>query len=375
MQHYTSLPWRMAKKLAVFGAWLAFVAGLSTIPARAGITYSCAANVDTAQAGTCAYLNSTVAGLYASAFSNANANIYIQMGSTGLGESTTGFYNTLSYSTYLTDLTTNSVASGDPIQVAAVSALNTYDTTAYGTDSVVITSALGEALGVQDADLVGTTAGGSPCTIGTGGCYNGIITVTSNTSILYWNQEVGSQTSSEYDFYSVVEHETDEVLGTASCMSTTSGTGLLTDPCDGDTGDTGTPSAVDLFRYNSSGHLALNGSYIGLSSAPAGAYFSYNGGSTNGVPGGPVYNTVANGNDYADYVAGPCPGGPYYVQDGTGCPGSHPMINTDGGGEINILNAVGFEDATPEPGAMVLMGGGFAILLGVREYRRRKRAA
>jgi hypothetical protein len=194
---------------------------------------------------------------------------------------------------------------------------------------------------------------------------------------LYWNQEVGSQTSSEYDFYSVVEHESDEVLGTASCIDTQSG-GVLTDPCNTPTGDTGAPSAVDLFRYNSAGNLALNyAACIGTASCSAGAYFSYNGGSTNGAPGGSVYNTVANSNDYADFVSRACPGGPYYVQDGTGCPGSHPMINTDGGAEINILNAVGFElnESTPEPGAMALVGGGFAILFGVKEYRRRKRAA
>ena len=212
MEQYIIAPRRPAKGLAVIGTWLTVVAGLTAIPARATITYTCAANVDAAQAGTCNFLNTTVAGLYASAFSDANANIYVQMGSTGLGESTTGYYNTLSYSTYLADLTANSVASGDSIQVAAVSALNSYDTTAYGSDSVVITSALGEALGVPDQDLFGTT-GSTFCTIGTTGCYNGIITITNNTSILYWNQEGGSETSSEYDFYSVVEHETDEVLG------------------------------------------------------------------------------------------------------------------------------------------------------------------
>ncbi len=375
MEQYIIAPRRPAKGLAVIGTWLTVVAGLTAIPARATITYTCAANVDAAQAGTCNFLNTTVAGLYASAFSDANANIYVQMGSTGLGESTTGYYNTLSYSTYLADLTANSVASGDSIQVAAVSALNSYDTTAYGSDSVVITSALGEALGVPDQDLFGTT-GSTFCTIGTTGCYNGIITITNNTSILYWNQEGGSETSSEYDFYSVVEHETDEVLGTASCISTQSI--HLTDACNGYTADNGAPSAVDLFRYNSAGNLALNyAACIGTGSCPSGAYFSYNGGATNGAPGGPVYNTVANGNDYADFVAGACPGGPYYVQDGTGCPGSNPAINTDGGAEINILNAVGYEltSSTPEPGGMVLVGGAFAILLGVRSYRRRKRTA
>jgi len=358
-------------------------------PAFGGITYVCnttsADDPDTYAAGTCNYLNSTIAGLYSSAFTNANATIYIQMGITGLGSSTSGYYNFVSYSSYAAALAAEDGAG--TVRADALAALSSIDaSSSYDSDSVWVTSALGTALGLPN--MVGTTAGGAACFTGTSGCYNGIITITTPANLssetggtqgLYWDQNGGSQPGNDYDFYSVVEHETDEVLGTASCMDTQGAT--LTDPCDaasGATAGTGTPSAVDLYRYNSSGHLAFNSNCIGVGltatvNCPAGAYFSYNGGATNGNPNGNAYNELANGNDYADFDAYTCGVGPYNVQDGTGCPGSHPWINSDGGAEINILDAVGFniQNPTPEPATVGLIGASL-IGLGVIRYRRRK---
>lgn len=351
-------------------AFLLVLALGQTVPAFAnGITYTCDPSIDATQAGTCAYLNSAIAGIYNSTFSNANADIYIEYGTTALGESTTGFFNDVSYSGYLNALTNN--PNKDTIDVDALGALNSLDTAIYGSGSVEITSALGQALGFSN--MIGTTASGSECfTPGTGGCYNGIITITTPANLssetggsqtLYYRQNGGTQPSSAYDFYSVVEHETDEVLGTASCIVTT--TTPLSDPCPGSAGAS-TPSAVDLFRYSSLGALVPNSV---LSTTP-GAYFSYNGGGTNGAPGA-VYNTLDNGDDYADFVQN-C----QQVQDEAGCLGSRLDINTDGGGEINILNAVGFEEIeiAPEPGTMGMLGFGFTAL-GICAYRRRRSAA
>ena len=61
-----------------------------------GITYTCDASIDAAQPGTCNWLKTVVAGYYNQTFSNANASIYIQMGSSGLGSSTSGFLNLIS---------------------------------------------------------------------------------------------------------------------------------------------------------------------------------------------------------------------------------------------------------------------------------------
>lgn len=355
--------------------FLTVAALCATLPAFGGITYTCDSSIDATQAGTCAYLNGTVAGLYNSTFTNANANIFIQMGITGLGSSTVGYYNDTSYGTYLSDLTANSLASGNAIQGSAVTALNAYDTTPYGSDNVVITSALAGALGITGATgTTGPLAGNNPCTIGTAGCYNGVITVTtlanlssetSGTQTLYWDQTGGTQPGNAYDFYSVVQHETDEVLGTSSCISTQSSS--LSNPCASIFG-AGTPSAVDLFRYSAPGTLVLDSS---LSTTP-GAYFSYNGGTSNGANGA-AYNTLSNGNDYADFVANTCGVGPYNVQDATGCPGSHPWINADGGAEINILNAVGYNLAAPEPATFGLLGASLLALAfaGVRRRARK----
>ncbi len=134
-----------------------------------------------------------------------------------------------------------------------------------------------------------------------------------------------------------------------------------------------------MFRYNSAATLALNGTYAGDDEALAGAYFSYNGGTTNGADGvggtSKVYNTDANGDDYADFVSSsPCQTN-QAIQDAEGCPGEDAglTILNDGGAEINLLNAVGYDIVTPEPGTLGLLGFGFAAL--AIAYRRRVRAS
>jgi hypothetical protein len=340
-----------------------------SVASAGSITYTCDPSVDAASAGTCAYLNTTIAGLYNSTFVNLSADIYIEQGTTSLATSQTA-ENFIPYSAYLSALT--GTASGDAVDTAALAALNGLDTAVYGADNVVVTSALAGALGFTGAG--GLTASGVNCTIGIGpGCYNGIIMVTTPANLasehpgesLYYRQNGGSITSSAYDYYSLVERETDEVLGTISCMATTGG-GVLADHCDAGTGapaGTGTPSAADLFRYNGAGSLALNNALLGLGAAPAGAYFSYNGGLTNAT-GGAVFNTVANSQDYADFTAS-CA----WVQTAPGCLGKSLDITTDGGAEINMLDAVGY-NTTPEPSTLALVGAGLTAA-ALRRYVRR----
>jgi PEP-CTERM motif-containing protein len=339
--------------------WLAAALAFGASLANASLTYTCDPSIDATQAGTCTYLNTTIAGLYNSTFSNANGNIYIEMGITGLGESTSGDLNLISYSTYLADLT--ATASGDAVDTAALASLPSSEPAIYSGGSIDVTSALGEAIGIPDTSLVGITSSGSACfTPGVGSCYNGIITITTPANLLsetgqslYWRQTGGSQPGNSYDFYSVVEHETDEILGTASCISTTGPS--LSDACGGSNA-----SAVDLFRYSGSGTLVF-------SSTTPGAYFSYNGGVANGANGA-VFNTLSDGDDYADFTRN-CQD----VQDETGCVGGSLDITTDGGAEVNILDSVGYNlnQGVPEPGTITLVGAGFGALA---MYRRRSRA-
>ena len=348
--------------------------------ANAGIiSYVCDPSV---AAATCDYLNTTVADAYGSTFTDASASIYIKYGTTGLA-STNSYLNAVPYADYVAALAANS--SKDELQVASLASLGANAAAQYGAGDVGITIALADALGIAgdalNGGLTGTAAGGAACTPGASGCYNAVITVTNNPGTpLYYDNLGGTEPADAYEFYATVEHETDEVLGTSSCIGTQDASGLLTDACDF-FGGTGTPSAVDLYRYNSAGNLAFNNAYVGLAGAPAGAYFSYNGGVTNGVVGvggsPKVYNTLSNGDDYADFVSSsPNCATNQVVQDAEGCPGADAGLNihNDGGGEINILNAVGYDlavTATPEPGTMVLFG---TALVALGAYRRFCRA-
>jgi hypothetical protein len=295
-------------------------------------------------------LNTTVASYYNDTFTNANATIYVQYGNTGLGESQF-YFNFVTYSQY--SAAYSNIVNKSAIQVSAQSALSNYDATPYGSDYVWIQPGIAKALGISaevqggcvgcSLPLLGIQTNGSYCVLGTAGCYDGIITVTNSPKItLYYDDLGGTEPANAYDFYAVVQHETDEILGTPSCISTSN---PLSNSCDGGSGGHGTPSAVDLFRYSSAGNLVLDSS---LSTTP-GAYFSYNGGSANGangIGGSPkYYNTGANGADYADYaLSSPCAPNEA-IQDAYACPGADGglTILNDGGSEINILTAIGYE--------------------------------
>ena len=176
--------------------------------AHATISYTCDPNVGSS---VCTTLNTTIAGLYNSTFTNADATIYIQYGTTGLGESTTGFSNTISYTQYRNALIAE--AGSGLVRADAIASLPVTEPSLYGSADISITSALGTALGLTG--LAGTTAGGIVCTVGSPGCYNGIITITNNPSTPLYYRTGGPEASDAYDYYTTVEHETDEVLGTS----------------------------------------------------------------------------------------------------------------------------------------------------------------
>jgi hypothetical protein len=350
----------------------------SAVPAFAGsINFTCDPSIDgDFRAGVCGYLNGTIANLYNSTFANANASIYIQATTGGLANSTTGYFNLVTYSAYQSALQSESTDAAKAFVPASEPGI-------FGTgDDVSITSSLAEALGITNADhtggfttgIAGTTAAGAFClTPGSGGCYNGIINVNDPLDLFsqtggqgYTYRTLGGSTTgstSNYDFFSVVEHETDEILGTSSCI------GLVGQPLATQNDCLGNPSAVDMFRYSGSGARA----YSSLN--PTNQYFSPDGGVTD--TDGNLYNTSKAGEDWADFSQA-CT----FVQDAEGCPTGNPAtsqfdITTDGPGqtagpEVAILNAVGYDlasTAAPEPGTVVLLGLGL-VALGFATYRR-----
>jgi hypothetical protein len=334
---------------------------------HASITYTCdssiTSNAGQAPGGTCNFLNSSTAGLYNSTFTNANASIYIKLGPVAGGESQF-LLGATSYSNYKTQFL------GESTDTAARATLPASEPDVSG--DVFVTAAEGQALGYDVFTVnFGLMADGTTqCQLGTAGCYNGVITIGGQ---LYFRSGIDS--SSQYDFFSIAQHETDEVLGTASCLtfSVSGSPPAASAPTkDGCTDTNGSGLApTDLYRYSSTGtHAWINAS---SDHANLGAYFSVNGGATSIA----TYNNGPNGGDYGDFTfQSSCASD--LVQDYAALSDCSPDITTDAGTpEIQLLNAVGFNlgsGALPEPASIGLMAAGLAAL-GVAGYRRRKRAA
>ncbi len=336
------------KQLAVLVTILLFGASLAS---AAGITYTCDPSISSAE---CSSLNTTIAAQYAGLFSDANASIYITFGNTGLGSNARAL-NFVSYNTYLSALSANS--SGDAVDTAALASLPATEPSIYSGGNIEVTTALANALNLGTG--AGATSSMGFCNDpGGSGCYDGVITLATPAIVSGRGQSyyygTGTQASNAYNINSVIEHETDEILGTISCISTTGA--ALADGCGGTAA-----SAVDLFRYQAPAVRVF-------ASTTPGAYFSYKGGATNGANGA-TYNTLSNGNDYADFTQN-C----QQVQDATGCLGSTQYITTDGNAEVNILDAVGYNlnqqlAETPEPSTLLLSASG---LLGLLLLARRR---
>ena len=282
-----------------------------------GIVYTCDPTVN-AVAGVCNYLNTTLKGLYAGRFINANANIYIAFGATGLGQSETSLSG-LSYSSFRTALIATQSSADDAMAISdSVPAANP-----FGTDQVATTNPNTRVLGFTPTG--GLTPAGAGCSLGAAGCYDGIITISSSvlsSGGLYFRN--GSITSNQYDFYTVVEHETDEVLGTSSF-----GFGGFT------SGGHTYVAPSDLFRYHSNGARSLVAGTTNscASSNTTNACFSLD-----GVNMLQQYNNLNNGDDAGDWA--PNCAMPR-VQNATGCPG---VANVDISptAEILVLDVVGY---------------------------------
>jgi hypothetical protein len=304
----------------------------SNVPAQ-GVTYTCDANFATyGPAGLCAALNSILPPIYSSTFTNANASIYILFDpDAGLGTSVQ-YGNSVPYSSYQASLLSESTDPADAYVPATEPAI-------FGSLPVGVTSALARHLGITGATSI--TAEGETCsTPGVGDCYDAIVHVVTPAALLAGTGDQGlsyrslsgstNGTTNNYDFFSVVEHETDEVLGTSSCVNYASPATTNPPTC---------VSAEDLFRYTAPG--------VRIFDTFANSYFSADGGVTD--LDNNTYNTTQGAGDWGDFSQ-IC----VFVQDAEACPsGFSPGVNfslditNDGPGgtpgpEVAMLNAVGY---------------------------------
>jgi hypothetical protein len=353
-----------------FGLFLVF--GIAAYPAAAGnLTYVC--DQATVSESVCASLGD-IAKQYDGIFDNLNATIYVRFGDTGsnVGENHQ-FYNTVKYSDYYDAL--GKSLFGTPDQTAfnslAAPPLGNPLSSLFG---VSVTSTLDAALSLSGARGACTTATNSNCDygrgcgIGTANCYNDIITLTGSADNFYFGDD--SNPEGKYDFFTTVEHETDEAMGTSSCLA--GGSLLVSSGCfNGIWG----LSAADLYRYSEAG---TRGFAIGLGNIVlpgANAYFSIDGGDTSL---GSLYN-LPLGPDWGD-LSDSC----NHVQDAIACPTPGGLtIANDGGVEIAMLDAVGYRLTldgltlsaayveTPEPSSAAI----FAIGLGMLGLLARRRRA
>ncbi len=87
-------------------------AAISMAPSGTGIVYTCDPTVTAISPGICTTLNTTIAGLYSSVFTNANATIYVMLGDTTLGYNQSDT-NYVSYSTFRNLLMASAAGASD----------------------------------------------------------------------------------------------------------------------------------------------------------------------------------------------------------------------------------------------------------------------
>ncbi len=270
-----------------------------------GIVYTCDPTITAVSSTACNTLNTTIAALYRSAFSNANASIYITMGSTGAGMSNY-YYNSYTYSEFRNALIASASDATDATAVASLPSSNPLTGTSVG-----ITDALQRALGLSSGSCLPSNS-----------CYDGTITI-SNSIPLYFR--TGEIVGDQYDFFTIAEHETDEILGTASCSIACG---------------SGTAFPADYFRYHSNGtrSFAAGTNDACTSSDATNACFSLNGSSML-----QHYNNLNNGDDAGDWdtnCAAPL------VQDAEICAGTG-GVDISPAAEILVLDTVGFTTVNP----------------------------
>ena len=261
----------------------------------------------------------------------------------GGGGSSQWFTDTVTYNNYYNALVANS--SGNATDISAIASLGGGPHTSNpvtGSSNVVMTATLAATLGL--GSQFSTTF--AQC----GG-------LTANACVTISQAALNVSGSPLAGLGGIVQHEVDEVLGTASNLPNGGGS-VPTDPL-----------AADLYRYFAPGarSFALNTSTnVPCTGSPT-AYFSIDGGATNLNN----YNNCNNGGDYGDWIgtAG------LQVQDAFG-PDSQAASLSISSPEATLLDATGYNfgaatSTVPEPSSVALVLAGLAFVPVVRKRLRR----
>lgn len=271
-----------------------------------------------------------------------NFTVTIAFGSqSGGGGSSQWFVNATDYNTYYNALVGNS--SGNATDTSAISSLGGGPHTnnpVTGSGFMLTTSTLGSALGIgSQISSVFAACGGA----------------TANACITLSSGALNSSGTPLAGLFGIVQHEVDEVLGTASNLP--NGGGAL--PSD--------PLAADLYRYSASGvrSFALNPSTSVPCTGTPTAYFSVDGGVTNLNN----YNNCNNGGDYGDWIGTDG----LQVQDAFG-PDDVAASLSLSSPEVTLLDAVGYNfnaasSSVPEPSTLLMVAAG---VFAIPALRRRK---
>ena len=321
----------------------ATIAVIGVIPAMAGPVIT--AEFDPAAGFTAADIAQVQAALN---FYRTNItdtfSLTIAFGSTAGGGGASQWFSGLAgYNAYYNALLAHS--SGDATDTSAIASLGGGAHTnnpVTGSTQVELTSTLGALLGLVSQ---------SSSTFSGCGTLTANACITIGTDVLFG----GPGGSPNAGLFGVVEHETDEVLGTASALP--NGGGAI--PTN--------PFVTDLFRYSAPGVRSFStnpSTSVPCSGTPT-AYLSVDGGVTNLNN----YNNCNNGGDYGDWIGTDG----LQVQDAFGPDNVAASLNLTSP-EVKLLDATGYNfaaaAAVPEPSSFVLLLTALAVVPVLRRRGR-----
>jgi hypothetical protein len=272
--------------------------------------------------------NITVSILFRYATTQPNGN---PLGGGSLAQSNYTIYAN-GYNTFINALTADKTTANDNLAIANLPGVLATD--------MVESSANGRAVGLNTPGAM--SANGS---VGTGGTFDGIVTLNSGQPFDF--DRSNGITAGSFDALRSIEHEIDEVLGMGSQLPAT--TDFLSNTA---------RKPTDLFRYSAPGVISFT------SSGTATSYFSINGGATNIVG----FNQQSNG-DYGDWLSSV--GCPALVQDAFSCSDQIADISVLSPEAVN-LDVIGYDlVSAPEPGSTLLFLSGLALVARIRSRRNR----